>query len=422
MTPDPDAELRASLNRHRAFATFLLLLMAGLVVLAYRLPEGPGTALLAAAAQAGVVGGIADWFAITALFRRPLGLPIPHTAIIPAQKERLGRGLGRFIAGQVFTEAEMRRALEGLDLATILRGFLADPASTRPAAQALSGVMPRILASLEDGRARRLLLRLLPRLAGGPATAQVVARALRAMMASGRHQAVLDAAVIALRQGLRAKEDQLREAIAHRVRNEGGALVGWVAGAYTARKILAVINTELDRMEGPDSAIRLAIEAWIEAEITRLETDPERAAAFGRAIGGALRHEAVAGWLSDVWDRLRAALLADAARPDGRTVQIIENALTNAGTLLSEDQGARDRVNRALSSALMALVPSAQGRLAGFVEDVVRRWNTEELVSKIELRVGRDLQYVRMNGTLVGFLVGGGLHLLIGALAGRVMH
>ncbi|RVT92184.1 DUF445 domain-containing protein [Rhodovarius crocodyli] len=422
MTQDHDAELRQSLNRHRAFATFLLILMVGLVVLAYRLPEGPATALLAAAAQAGVVGGIADWFAVTALFRRPLGLPIPHTAIIPAQKERLGRGLGRFIAGQVFTENELRRLLSGLDLASVLRGFLTDPASTRPAAQALSGIMPRIVATLEDGRARRLLIRLLPRMAGGPGTAQVVARALRAMMASGRHQAVLDAAVTALRQGLRGKEDQLREAIARRVRDEGGAVVGWMAGAYTARKILAVINTELDRMEAPDSAIRQAIEAWIIAEIEKLETDPDRAAAFGKAVGNALKHEAVALWLGDVWDRLRAALLADAARPDGRTVQIIESGLANAGALLAEDQGARDRVNAALIGALMALVPSAQGRLAGFVEGIVGRWDSAELVSKIELRVGRDLQYVRMNGTLVGFLAGGVLHLVIQALAGRVVH
>ena len=108
---DPDAALRQTLKRHRAFATGLLVAMAGLILFSYRLPPGYWTELLQASAKAGLVGGLADWFAVTALFRRPLGLPIPHTAIIPNQKDRLGRGLGRFIAGHVFTENEVRGVL-----------------------------------------------------------------------------------------------------------------------------------------------------------------------------------------------------------------------------------------------------------------------------------------------------------------------
>src|SRR3712207_4401158 len=119
--------------------------------------------MLQASAKAGLVGGVADWFAVTALFRHPLGLPIPHTAIIPNQKERLGAGLGRFVANHVFTEEEVRRVLGRLDLARILRDFLADPEAVRPAAVALASAMPRVLGSLEDGRARRLVTRILPR-------------------------------------------------------------------------------------------------------------------------------------------------------------------------------------------------------------------------------------------------------------------
>ncbi|WBO60403.1 DUF445 domain-containing protein [Acidocella sp. MX-AZ03] len=112
---------------------------------------------------------MADWFAVTALFRHPLGLPIPHTAILPAQKQRLGDALGRFVANHVFTEADMRRLLAELDGAAILRRFLADPAASRPLAEALAGMLPKLLASIEDGRARRLLNRLLPKLVGGRA-------------------------------------------------------------------------------------------------------------------------------------------------------------------------------------------------------------------------------------------------------------
>jgi uncharacterized membrane-anchored protein YjiN (DUF445 family) len=165
---DPDADLRRSLARHRTLATGLLVGMG---------------ALLVASAKAGVVGGLADWFAVTALFRRPLGLPIPHTAIVPNQKERLGRALGRFVSSHVFTEAEVRRVIGRLDLARILQRFLADPASARPAAAALAGSLPKVVASLEDGRARRLLVRLLPRTVSGPAGARLVARVLRAFVA-----------------------------------------------------------------------------------------------------------------------------------------------------------------------------------------------------------------------------------------------
>jgi len=419
---DHDAALRATLRRHRAFAGFLLVVMAGLTLLAYALPPSEGADLLAAAAKAGLVGGLADWFAVTALFRHPLGLPIPHTAIIPAQKERLGRGLGRFVANQVFTEAELRRVLGGLDLSAILRGFLNDPAATRPAAQALARMLPRLLSTLEDGRARRLMTRLLPRMAGGPGAAAVVARALRALLASGRHQAVFDAAIAQLKTIMLGKEDQLKAAIAARVRDEGGALVGWMAGAYAARKILAVINSELDKVEPADSALRQGFEAWIEAEITRLETEPERAAALGLAIRSALQHPAVSNWLGDVWTRLRDALAQDAANPNGRSVALLEAAFANAGTLLAEDPAARDRLNQGLQSILIALLPTAQTRIENFIGEVVSSWNTAEITDKIELRVGRDLQFVRVNGTLVGFVAGGVLYLALQAIFGRVVH
>ncbi|MBC7432357.1 MAG: DUF445 domain-containing protein [Rubritepida sp.] len=418
---DHDVELRANLRRHRGFATLLLLLMAALTLLAYALPIGWGADLLAASAKAGLVGGLADWFAVTALFRHPLGIPIPHTAIIPAQKERLGRGLGRFVANQVFTEAELQRVLRDLDLSAILRGFLNDPVATRPAARALARMLPRLLTTLEDGRARKLLGRLLPRMAGSPGAAPVVARALRALLASGRHQAVFDVAIAQLKTVLVAKEDDLKQAIAARVRDEGGALVGWIGGAYTARKILALINAELEKVEPADSALRQGFEAWIEAEITRLETDPERAVALGRAIRGALQHPAVERWLGDVWTRLRNALADDAANPNGRTVALLEAAFANAGTLLSEDPGARDRLNQGLQSILLALLPTAQARIESFIGGVVGSWNTAEITDKIELRVGRDLQFVRINGTLVGFVAGGALFLALQAMFGRVV-
>jgi uncharacterized membrane-anchored protein YjiN (DUF445 family) len=418
--PDPEAPLRAALARHRAIATGLLALMAAVMLLSYWLPPGYWTDLLQAAAKAGVVGGLADWFAVTALFRRPLGLPIPHTAIIPTQKERLGQGLGRFVANHVFTEDEVRRVLGRLDLAGILRGFLADPAAARPAAQALAGTLPKVLGSLEDGRARRLLARLLPRLAGGPGGAALAARVLRQLLDDGRYNQVFDLAVAQFRTLLVQQEDRLRDAIAARVRAEGGALVGWIAGAGVARRVLAAVNAELAKVETSDSDMRYAFAAWLRTEMLRFETDPERIAQVGRALRAAAQHPAVAALLADLWTRLRTALEADAANPDGRAVALLEGAFANLGTLLAEDPKARERLNRAAEGVLSAMLPNARTRLAEFIAGVVAGWDTRQVTEKIELRVGRDLQYVRMNGTLVGFLAGGALFALLTAVFGRV--
>lgn len=417
---DPEAPLRAALARQRALATGLLAGMGGLMLGTYAMPPGYWTDLLQAASKAGVVGGIADWFAVTALFRHPLGLPIPHTAIIPAQKERLGQGLGRFVANHVFTEEEVRRVMGRLDLSGILRSFLNDPAAARPAAEAIAATLPRALASLEDGRARRLLARLLPRMAGGPAGARILARVLRTLVEGGRHQQVFDLAVHQLRDLLMQKEDQLRAAIEAKVREEGGAFVRWVAGAWVARRILSAINETLARVEPNDSDLRAAFDAWLRAEIDRLETDPERIAQVGRALRGAVAHPTVAAWLGDVWERLKAALAADAANPHGRTVALLEGAFANAGTVLAEDPAARARLNRVAEGVLTALLPAARAQLSDFIAGVVRGWDTRQVVEKIELRVGKDLQYVRVNGTLVGFLVGGALFAVLTALFGRV--
>jgi len=419
----PDDALRHALARHRLFATLLLVAMAALMVLAYQFPAGFWPDLLAASAKAGVVGGLADWFAVTALFRRPMGLPIPHTAIIPRQKDRLGRSLGSFVATHVFTEDEVRRLIGRLDLAGIIGTFLADRTHTRPSAQALADALPRLLETLEDGRARRLMLRLVPRVAGGPGAAAVVARALRALIAGGQHHAVFDLALGQIKVLLSAKHDDLRDAIKRRVRDQGGAVVGWAAGAYVADRVLAAVNTELQRIEPGDSDLRAAFEAWLETEIQRLENEPEHAAALGAAIRRGLAHPTVTIWLMDVWRRLREALAADARNPNGRTVALIEASLGNAGTFLTEDPAARAKLNGAIETTLATLVPSAQTRLSGFIADVVAGWDSREVSDKIELRVGKDLQYIRINGTLVGFLVGAALFLLIYWLNdGRVVH
>ena len=419
--PDPDAALRRDLARYRGFATGLLAAMGGLVGVSYALPPGLGAGLLQASAKAGFVGGIADWFAVTALFRHPLGLPIPHTAIIPRQKERLGRSLGRFVAGHVITPAEVSRVLGRLDMASMLAGFLRDRRAVGPAAAALAEMLPRILASVEDGRARRIAARLIPRLLGGPGAGRVVARALRTLVAGGRHQEVLGFLLTEFRKLLESKQDGLQDFIQQKVRAQGGRVIGWMLGAQVAERVLGVLRDELAKVGPEGSSIRAAFDEWVRREIDLMETDPARAAEIGLAIRRVVAHDTVQAWIWDVWSRLRTAIEADAARPGGHTIGLIETAFGNLGTFLEEDPAARARLQTAAEAVIATFLPSAQAQLADFIGDVVAGWDADTITDKLELRVGRDLQFVRVNGTLVGFLAGGALYLLLLALTGRVV-
>ena len=392
--------------------------MAAITLATYAMPHGMAAELLRAAATAGFVGGIADWFAITALFRHPLGLPIPHTAIIPREQSRLGRALGRFVAEHVFTEADVARMLGRLDLAGMVARFLADPASARPAAEALATTLPRLLATIEDGRARKVMTRILPRVLGGPEAGRVVARALRHLMEGGRHQEVFGYVLAQLKLLLAGREDALRQAIEERVREQGGRLEGWALGASIARRALAVINAELDKIEPNGSELRDAFDEWMRREISKIEADPARAAEIGAALRKVLAHDSVRVWFWDVWSRVRLSLEADAARPNGRTVAFLAEALGNLGTLLHTDVAAHDRLQRVAQGIVSGFLPAAQAQLADFIAAVVDRWDSSTLVDRLELRLGPDLQFVRINGTLVGFVVGGVVYAALHATFG----
>jgi len=413
---DPDLLARRTLSRYRWFATGLLVVMAALTIGSYWLPPTWWTGLLQAAAKAGFVGGIADWFAVTALFRHPLGIPIPHTAIIPNQRARLGQALGRFVANHVITGQEVSIVLRQLDVPGILRRFLTDPASARPAAEALSSLLPRMLESIEDGQARRVVARLIPRAVGGPQAGAVVARALHGLVDGGRHQEVFGFVITQLRLAMTSREAALREAIEERVREQGGRLVGWAVGAAVARRVLSAVNSELDKMSPDGSELRVAFDEWIRREINRMETEPERAAEVGAAIRRLAGHDTVQTWLWDVWTRLCATIIEDLDKPNSRTIAYVEATLGNLGTILETDPNARARVETTTEAIVASVLPSAQVRIAEFIANVVANWDTKTVVDRLELRVGRDLQYIRMNGTIVGFLLGGLLYALLDTL------
>jgi uncharacterized membrane-anchored protein YjiN (DUF445 family) len=277
-------------------------------------------------------------------------------------------------------------------------------------------MLPRLLATVEDGRARRVLARVVPRIMGGPASGRVVARALHSLVDGGRHQEVFGFILGQLKAGLASREDALRSAIEERVREQGGRLVGWALGASIARRVLGLVNAELDKMSPDGSELRLAFDEWVRREINRMETEPERAAEVGIAIRRVVAHETVQAWMWDIWARIRVGLEADISRPSSRVVAYVEGALGNLGAILEADPAARARLQTAVEGIIRSLLPTAQLRIAEFIAQVVANWDTETVVDRLELRIGRDLQYIRMNGTIVGFLIGGLLYAVLDTL------
>ncbi len=422
--PYSDDDARRALMRQKRAATGLLAAMGGLTAAGYLAPlyglVAPGLWLetLRAGARAGVVGGLADWFAVTALFRHPLGLPIPHTAIIPAQKERLGRALGRFVSTQVFTEDEINQVLTRIDIPTVVADILADPSTANTLTAGVVSAVPQMLERMEDGRAGAAVGRSLPVLLGGSHLAPVIARGLRALVDGNQHQEVLSFLLRQLKSGLKAKEPALRTMIEERVREQGGRILGWAIGGSIANKVLVAASEELDRINPEDSTLREGFTEWVRSEIDRIELDPKRGEDLSQTLKTVFAHDSMLAWGGDIWSRLKRMIQEDIRKDDGWIATLVREALTKLAAQARNDPAMRARIEDSARKAIVRSLPYLREHLSGFIATVVGNWDAVAVADKLELRVGRDLQYVRVNGTLVGFGVGALLFLLLRFLFG----
>lgn len=408
-----EAGQRAVLDRHRRFATACLL-VAGLIYLATQFVEQPGfwVLLLRAGAEAGLIGGIADWFAVTALFRRPLGLPIPHTAILPRNKARLGDGLGRFVAGNFLApevvESRMRESEPALRLAI----WLQDEANARLLADRCLALAPDVLQAFDDAEVRGFYaetfqgqlerLDLLP----------LVERVLRIVVDGGHHQKLFDRSVRIAREMLL----QNRETVYRRVEERSS---WWIPRRFDRRLAEAIIQGVeewLGEVAAADHPARWELDRTAGELIDRL---PESQRLRGRL--DAFRDELLASpelkqVLESAWQDLRRGLLQEVGTADGSLRQALTASIRQFGSTLEADPAARVRLDERLIRLLREIVLPFRDRIGRFIAAVVRDWDGETLADRLEVAVGRDLQFIRINGTLVGALVGVVLFLLTQAL------
>jgi uncharacterized membrane-anchored protein YjiN (DUF445 family) len=401
----------------RIFATGLLVAMAGLFVLARQFAGlHPAWGYALAFSEAAMVGGLADWFAVTALFRRPLGLPIPHTAIIPENKDRIADTMANFLQSNFLTAAVVARRMRGMNLALAAGNFLAEPGmggETRIRAGAAE-LFADILESLDPerlgGQVKAGLRSQLERLEIAPLLGQM----LEAAIADKRHLPLLDAILRWAGLTLEANEDLVR-AMIHQRANALLRLTG--LDERLANSVLdGLYKLIAECIVDHDHPLRLKVEQGLEQLAHDLGHDPEMRAKVERAKRELLDNPALGSWWQGVWERIRRTLIETARDPNTALAGQLGSAVSELGKALREDQKLQLQVNRFARRTAVGIATRHGGQIVQLVSETVRRWDARTVTDRIEQAVGRDLQFIRVNGTLVGGLVGVAIHFFTTAL------
>lgn len=398
----------ARLRRSRAVASLLLVLAAATFTGTLLVPDPGGTVLLLrAVAEAALVGGLADWFAVTALFRRPLGLPIPHTAIVPANKDRIGEGLARFLDRHVLVPDLLLAELRALMIAERIAAWLARPRNARALAGEIVRAVPHLLHAIDDRRIVALLNRGFGRALRDVELAPLAGQMLRAVTAAGYHEAVLDSTLDYLRDFIARNHEWILDAVSERRRR-------WVPRPIDRQitgAMLRGIADLIDDLRRPGGAARRALIQKIDEIATELTSGSGPAARFSVSPRAILGRPELHAWIGSAWDRLRDRLLRDLQSPSPLLRRSLSRIIAATGKALREDPAMRRRFDATLEALVAEALPW-RPELVRLVGEVVRRWEPRAFSDRIELAVGADLQFIRMNGTIVGGLVGGLLYLL----------
>jgi uncharacterized membrane-anchored protein YjiN (DUF445 family) len=389
--------------RMRRIATGLLVLMAVIFVAARLLQaRQPWLAYVAAFAEAAMVGALADWFAVTALFRAPMGLPIPHTAIIPRNKDRIGGSVANFLEHNFLTREVIAAELDAIDFAGVAAQWLATPANSRAVSVQIVRLVPAVLRMIEDDDVGRFLqTRAAGMLAGirfGPFAADMIS----ILIAEQHHQQFFDHLI-----GLAATTlDENRPLIRQKIHERSPR---WIPKSVDERffnNFVEEIDTFLEEMRQPDSAGRVRFRAAIDELIDKLRSSPEFEAKIADFIARSVQHPLFRSYGEEVWRDIKLRLLTDVRAEDSHALARIDQGLQALGHALEEDTAVRVKLNAWLSGFATEVLVARRTLIADLVRRVIQTWDAETVSRKFELYVGRDLQYIRINGTIVGGLVG----------------
>ena len=394
----------------KAAATGQLIVMAGIFAVT-RLYEHryPALGFVKAFAEAAMVGGLADWFAVTALFRHPLGLPIPHTAIIPRNKDRIGEALASFLKENFLIATVVARRMRNIDIAGAAGRFLRAPEGEGTRIRhGASRLIADIFEGLDDERLGGIVKSAISSRIKAMEVSPVLGHALASAINEDRHVPMLEAAIRWMARTLDSNEPLIREMVKKRA--------NWVlklAGLDTKladsimeglRKLTVEMSTD------PAHPVRQKIEEALAQLANDLQTKPETRARVEAMKEELLANKSVSLWLDTLWQKGREAIIRAARNPDAALAGKLGDVLKSMGTTLEGDARIRKAINQFARRAVAGLAASYGGSIVKLVSETIRGWDARTITARLEAAVGRDLQYIRINGTLVGGLVGVILH------------
>jgi uncharacterized membrane-anchored protein YjiN (DUF445 family) len=387
----------------RAIATGLLVLMAGLFILASMgQSRWPALAYVRAFAEAGVAGACADWFAVSALFRHPLGLPIPHTAIIPRNKARIGAALGGFIADNFLTEAVLQDKLRQLELARWGGNWLCEPRNARRLAIRIAAVLPELLTSGPPGALAELSGSAILSVARAAPAAPICAAVLEALASEGRAQALAERVIEMLGRYLAEHQEDIDNAV---VQQAPKWLPRWIDRKIAA-KVGEGLGKTIQEMADPEHPWRQELRQAAEAYAGRLRSDPDLQAQLEAIKLKLLAEPSLTGQGAALWAGLEGRIGAELGADRRALAGQLQRALQATGLWLAKDHAAQAELNALGRAIVTYIIAPRRHHIGGFLAQVVAGWEARSVADKLELQVGKDLQYIRINGTLVGGLVG----------------
>jgi len=382
-----------------------LLVAATVVFLVARVLEDEASWLsyVRATAEAAMVGAIADWFAVTALFRHPLGIPIPHTAIIPNRKDDIGRGLGTFVQQNFLTRAVVEERLAAVSLGARLGDWLTEAGNAERLGDQLGGVLRSTLDTLKDEDVQETLEAAVATRVRAIEAGPVLARGLELAIADGRHQEVLSVLLRRVAETVTDNEDVLRS----RLQDE---TPWWVPDRFDDR-IFDRVHTGVQRFlrevaDDPQHPMRATFDERLATLADQLVRTPSMRARADELKEELIDHPAVREWSSTMWADIKASLLAHADDPDSDLRRRLVDGVRGFGERLRDDPQLQARVDGWVASTAVEVVERSKGEVGEVIASTVARWDSTEATQRIELQVGRDLQFIRINGTVVGGLAG----------------
>ena len=406
---ETDAERVANLRRMKLRATGMLVAAAAVFVVARSLEAGRAgwIGYVRAMAEAAMVGGLADWFAVTALFRHPLGIPVPHTAIIPNRKEQLGRTLGEFVEQNFLTPEVISDKLRSVRPAQRAAVWVGQPGNAAAVARHLSVALAGTAEVLRDEEVQVALEGALLSRVRTVTVSPAAGRALAMATAEGRHQELVDASIKGALRFLDANRYTLRSRF-------GRESPWWVPESIDDRifdKLYVALRGFLTEVSGaPNHEFRRYLDERVADLIVRLQEDPELIARGEKLKEELLDHPAVRRWSASLWVDLKRTLQEQAADPDSELRQRIQTAVASVGASLRSDAELQAKVDGWLESVVLYVVRQERHQATELISSTVARWDPDDASRRIEVAVGRDLQFIRINGTLVGGLAGLVIH------------